>query len=66
MMLTHYTIVTQEMVWQWYYDEMGDKHVRELLGKQAAAFIQERDFVYPVSLDSVDVVQEKENIRNPE
>ena len=36
----NYTIVSPDMVWQWYYDKMGSKHFKELLGKQAQTFIR--------------------------
>jgi hypothetical protein len=36
-----HTIVAAEMVWQWYFDQTGTKHVRELLGKEAIKFIED-------------------------
>ncbi|GLU53476.1 hypothetical protein [Dyadobacter frigoris] len=36
----HYVIVTEKMVWQFYYDEYGSKHFRELLGDEARKFIE--------------------------
>lgn len=35
----NYTIISQDMVWQWYYDKLGAKHFKELLGKDAQKFI---------------------------
>ena len=40
MSYTNYTIVAPDMVWQWYYDELGTKNVRELLGRDAIRFIE--------------------------
>lgn len=36
----NYIIVSSDMVWQWYYDALGGKHFRELLGKDAQVFIE--------------------------
>ena len=36
----NYTIIAPEMVWQWYYDESGGKHFKELLGKEAQMFVK--------------------------
>jgi hypothetical protein len=36
----HYAIVSEEMVWLWYYDELGGKHIKELLDKEARSFIK--------------------------
>ena len=35
----NYTIISPDMVWQWYYDKLGAKHFKELLGKEAQKFI---------------------------
>ena len=35
----NYLIISPEMVWQWYYDELGGKHFKELLDKEAKFFI---------------------------
>ncbi|WAC13805.1 hypothetical protein [Dyadobacter pollutisoli] len=35
----HYIIVSEEMVWIWYYDEWKGKHLKELLAKEAKEFI---------------------------
>jgi hypothetical protein len=37
----HYTVVSEEMVWLWYYDQLGSKHVKELFAKEARDFIKE-------------------------
>ncbi|CAG5068812.1 hypothetical protein DYBT9623_01544 [Dyadobacter sp. CECT 9623] len=37
----HYTIVSEEMVWLWYYDELHAKHFKELLDYDARTFIKE-------------------------
>lgn len=39
----NFTIISEEMIWLWYYDELGNKHLKELLGKEAKEFMQ--DFV---------------------
>lgn len=44
----HFTIVAPEMVWLWYY-ERGNKHVKELLGKEAIKFIESQ----PANLEPV-------------
>ena len=36
----NYLIVAPEMVWQWYYDENGAKHFKELLGREAQFFVK--------------------------
>jgi hypothetical protein len=36
----NYTIISKDMVWQWYYDPCKGKHFRELLGKDAEMFIR--------------------------
>ncbi|GGM88421.1 hypothetical protein GCM10010967_21320 [Dyadobacter beijingensis] len=36
----HYSIVSEKMVWIWYYDEFGGKHLKELLADDAAAFVK--------------------------
>lgn len=36
----HYTIISEKMVWIWYYDEFGGKHLKELLADDAAAFVK--------------------------
>ncbi|WP_353720470.1 hypothetical protein [Dyadobacter sp. 676] len=36
----HYSIVSEKMVWIWYYDALGTKHLRELLADDAAAFVK--------------------------
>lgn len=35
----HYSIVSEKMVWIWYYDDFGGKHFKELLADDAAAFV---------------------------
>ena len=37
----NFTIVATDMVWQWYHDELGNKHVREIIGREATKFIEE-------------------------
>lgn len=37
----NFTIVSEEMIWLWYYDELGTKHLKELLGKDAREFIKD-------------------------
>lgn len=36
----HYSIVSEKMVWIWYYDDLGGKHLKELLADDAAAFVR--------------------------
>ncbi|ACT91617.1 hypothetical protein [Dyadobacter fermentans] len=36
----HYSIVSEKMVWIWYYDHLGGKHLKELLADDAAAFVK--------------------------
>lgn len=36
----HYSIVSEKMVWIWYYDEFGGKHLKELLADDAVAFVK--------------------------
>ncbi|WP_035333122.1 hypothetical protein [Dyadobacter crusticola] len=36
----HYTIVSEEMVWLWYYDQLGSKHIKELLARDAMDFVK--------------------------
>lgn len=36
----HYSIVSEKMVWIWYYDEFGGKHLKELLADDASAFVK--------------------------
>ncbi len=35
----YFAIIAPDMVWQWYYNEHGDKHVKEIVGRDATAFI---------------------------
>lgn len=37
----HYSIVSEKMVWIWYYDELGAKHLKQLLADDAAAFVRQ-------------------------
>lgn len=37
----NYAIVSEEMVWLWYYDQFGGKHFKELLAKEAVNFVKE-------------------------
>jgi hypothetical protein len=37
-----YIIVSEEMVWLFYYDEFKNKHLKELYGKEAREFIKQR------------------------
>jgi hypothetical protein len=37
----NFTIISEEMIWLWYYDELGNKHLKELLGREAKDFIQD-------------------------
>ncbi len=39
----HYSIVSEKMVWIWYYDQLGGKHLKELLADDAAAFIRQQE-----------------------
>lgn len=36
----HYSIVSEKMVWIWYYDDLGAKHFKELLADDAVAFVR--------------------------
>ena len=36
----NYLIISPDMVWQWYYDQLGGKHFKELTGKEAQLFIE--------------------------
>lgn len=36
----HYSIISEKMVWIWYYDEFGGKHLKELLADDAVAFVK--------------------------
>lgn len=36
----HYSIISEKMVWIWYYDDFGGKHLKELLADDAAAFVK--------------------------
>ncbi|CAG5000132.1 hypothetical protein DYBT9275_02398 [Dyadobacter sp. CECT 9275] len=36
-----YKVVAPEMVWIYYYDELKNKHFRELLGAEARRFIDD-------------------------
>ena len=36
-----YMIVSEEMVWVYYYDRYKSKHFKELLGKEAGEFIRQ-------------------------
>ncbi|MCE7063817.1 hypothetical protein [Dyadobacter sp. CY326] len=36
-----YVIVSEDMVWLWYYDRFGTKHFKELLAKEATNFIKQ-------------------------
>ena len=45
----HYSIVSDKMVWIWYYDELGGKHLKELLADDAVAFVKRME-----SQDNVD------------
>jgi hypothetical protein len=40
MTTVHYSIISEKMVWIWYYDEFGGKHIKELLADDAAAFVK--------------------------
>jgi len=59
----NYTIISQDMVWQWYYDKLGAKHFKELLGKDAQKFIhilESRKEIYIEDiLPAVDVKDQK-------
>lgn len=39
----HYSIVSEKMVWIWYYDDLGNKHLKELLADDAAAFVKREE-----------------------
>ncbi|KAA6432758.1 hypothetical protein FEM33_23900 [Dyadobacter flavalbus] len=39
MEMLYYTIVSEEMIWIWYYDSLGNKHLKELLAKEARDFV---------------------------
>lgn len=41
MQTLNYTIVSEEMVWLWYYDQLQGKHFKELLDREARTFIAE-------------------------
>ena len=41
MQTLNYAIVSEDMVWLWYYDQFGSKHFKELLAKEATNFIKE-------------------------
>ena len=58
--MLYYTIVSEEMVWIWYYDSLGGKHLKELLAKEARDFVRtlgdhERNVVNQVPLITVSV-----------
>lgn len=36
----HYSIISEKMVWIWYYDSFGGKHLKELLADDAVAFVR--------------------------
>ncbi|NIJ54331.1 hypothetical protein [Dyadobacter arcticus] len=36
----HQAIVSEEMVWLWYYDEYGGKHIRELYDREAREYVK--------------------------
>jgi hypothetical protein len=38
-----HAIVSENMVWLWYYDEYGGKHMKELWAKDALDFIKSRN-----------------------
>jgi len=48
----YYIIVSEEMVWIWYYDSLGSKHLKELLAKEA------RDFVMAIGDHEKNVVKQ--------
>ncbi|GGB77508.1 hypothetical protein [Dyadobacter sediminis] len=52
MEILHFTIVSEEMVWIWYYDSLGSKHLKELLAKEA------RDFVTALGDHEKNVIQQ--------
>lgn len=37
-----YIIISEEMVWLFYYDAWKNKHLKELYGKKARDFIKQR------------------------
>ena len=37
-----YTIISEEMVWLYYYDKFRNKHFKELLAREAREFIKQR------------------------
>lgn len=39
----HYSIVSEKMVWIWYYDDCGGKHLKELLADDAVAFVRREE-----------------------
>ena len=41
MQTLNYTIVSEEMVWLWYFDHLQGKHFKELLDREARTFIKE-------------------------
>lgn len=52
MEILYYTIVSEEMVWIWYYDSLGGKHLKELLAREA------RDFVMALGVHEKNVVHQ--------
>ncbi|WP_157474865.1 hypothetical protein [Dyadobacter sp. Leaf189] len=44
----HYLIVSEEMVWLWYYDQLGGKHIKELLARDAMDFLKNLTGTQPV------------------
>jgi hypothetical protein len=36
----YYSIVSEKVVWIWYYDDFGSKHLKELLADDAVAFVR--------------------------
>jgi len=59
----NYAIISSDMVWQWYYDKLGSKHFKELLGREAHAFIhilESKKEVYIEDILSVNQIKKEE------
>lgn len=37
---THHSILSPTWIWIWYYDSLGDKHIKELYDQEAEEWIK--------------------------
>ena len=51
----HSAIVSNEMVWLWYYDEFGGKHIKELLERDARDYIEKNKINLPVAPVEIEI-----------